>query len=109
VEFVFGRKAVLQMKLAGASAPAQVEGLDRLPGKVNYFISNDPSRWLAGIPTYARVQYHQVYPGIDLIFYGRQGQLEYDFLVAQELTPAISRWSSMDASAYAWMGAAISS
>src|SRR5262249_19858466 len=62
-------------------------GVDRLPGIVNYFIGNDPSKWQTRIPTYARVQYENVYPGIGLIYYGNQQQLEYDFQVAPGADP----------------------
>src|SRR2546426_6077837 len=47
-------------------------GQEELPGKANYFIGNDPSKWRTDVPTYAKVQYTNVYPGIDLIYYGNQ-------------------------------------
>jgi hypothetical protein len=82
------RDAVLRMKLVGANANAAVAGGNQLPGKVNYFIGNDPKKWRANVPTYARVRYRNVYPGIDLVYYGNHlGQLEYDFLVAQAADP----------------------
>jgi hypothetical protein len=70
------------MKLVGASARAKVTGLAELPGKSNYFIGNDPKRWRTDVPNYAKVKYANVYPGVDLVYYGQQGQLEYDFVVA---------------------------
>ena len=76
---------VLRFRLAGAQPNAEVSGQDELPGKVNYFIGNDPTKWRANIPTYAKVKYRNVYPGIDLLYYGSPsagGQLEYDFIVA---------------------------
>ena len=73
---------VVRMKLAGANATAHPDGLDRLPGVTNYFIGNDPSKWRTGVPTYAKVRYSEVYPGVDLEYYGNQQQLEYDFVVA---------------------------
>lgn len=75
-------RAVLRMKLLGANRAPQVAGADELPGKANYFIGSDPSRWHTNLPTYAKVRYGKVYPGVDLIFYGEQRQLEYDFVVA---------------------------
>ena len=72
----------LRMKLVGASPAAAVAGTDPLPGVVSYFIGNDPQKWRAGISTYGKVSYAQVYPGVDLVFYGNQRQLEYDFVVA---------------------------
>ena len=73
---------VLRLKLAGANETAAVAGADELPGKVNYFIGDDPAKWRANIPTFGRVRYAQVYPGVDLVYYGNQRQLEYDFVVA---------------------------
>ena len=74
--------AVLRMQLLGANPDPQVVGLDELPGRVNYFIGNDPQNWRTGIPTYTRVRYQDVYPGVDLVYYGNQRQLEYDLVVA---------------------------
>ncbi|MEJ7654703.1 MAG: SBBP repeat-containing protein [Chloroflexia bacterium] len=74
--------AVLRMKLVGSDASATVAGAEELAGKVNYFTGNDPTRWRADVPTYGRVRYSEVYPGIDVVYYGNQQQLEYDFVVA---------------------------
>src|SRR6266568_411342 len=81
-------QAELRMTLLGANAQPRVEGLDQLPGTVNYFVGNDPSQWRSAIPTFATVKYHQVYPGVDLVYYGNQRQLEYDFLVGAHADPA---------------------
>jgi uncharacterized repeat protein (TIGR01451 family) len=72
----------LQMKLVGANRNVVLTSADRLPGTSNYLIGDDPSRWRTGVPQFARVRYQNVYPGVDLVFYGNQGQLEYDFQVA---------------------------
>ncbi len=77
----------IRMKLAGANASARVFGTSPLPGKSNYFIGDDRSQWRSGIPQFARVQYQAVYPGVDLVYYGNQGQLEYDFRVAPGADP----------------------
>jgi beta-propeller repeat-containing protein len=74
--------AVLRMKLVGAKRTPQVEGLGEFPGKANYFIGNDPKKWRTNVPTYAKVRYREVYPGVDLMYYGNQRQLEHDFIVA---------------------------
>ncbi|HEY3128664.1 MAG TPA: HYR domain-containing protein [Acidobacteriota bacterium] len=74
-------ETVLRMKLVGASSAARLEGIDLLPGRSNYFIGNDSRKWHIDIPTYARVRYSQIYPGIDLVYYGNQNQLEYDFVI----------------------------
>src|SRR6266571_2048509 len=81
-------QAELRMTLLGANAQPRVEGLDQLPGTVNYFVGNDPSQWRSAIPTFAKVKYQQVYPGVDLVYYGNQRQLEYDFLVGAHADPA---------------------
>jgi uncharacterized repeat protein (TIGR01451 family) len=78
---------VIRMHLEGGNAAARVSGAELLPGKSNYFIGNDPSKWHRGIPQYARVNYESVYPGIDLTYYGHQGQLEYDFRVSPNADP----------------------
>src|SRR5712671_495579 len=77
----------LRMSLVGASRKPQVTGLEELPGKANYFIGKDRSQWRTNVPTYAKVQYQDVYPGIDLVYYGNQRQLEYDFVVAPNADP----------------------
>jgi uncharacterized repeat protein (TIGR01451 family) len=79
---------LLRMKLAGANRSAFVTGAEQLPGKSNYFIGSDPAKWRRDIPQFARVRYENIYPGINLVFYGSQGQLEYDFQVAPGANPA---------------------
>ena len=80
-------QSVVRMKLIGANSQATVTGLAELPGKSNYFIGNDPKKWRTDVPNYAQVRYQGVYPGIDLVYYGNQGQLEYDFVVAPGADP----------------------
>jgi len=76
------QSAVVRMKLVGANPRTSVAGRDELPGNVNYFIGNDPTKWRTNVPTYAKVDFKDVYPGIDLTYYGHQRRLEYDFVVA---------------------------
>ncbi len=83
---------VLRMKLAGADTKAVAAGLDKQAGVVNYFVGNDPKKWRSGIPTYGKVRYAGIYPGIDLVFYGNQRQLEYDFLVGAAVDPGQIAW-----------------
>ena len=80
---------VVRMKLAGAAVTlsAKTTGEDELPGKVNYFFGSDPAKWHTNLPTYKRVRYSGVYPGVDLVYYGNQRQLEYDFIVAPHTDP----------------------
>jgi len=72
---------VVRMAMTGSNSHSKMTGLEELPGKVNYLIGNDPDRWRTNVPTYKKVRYREVYPGIDLIYYGKQGRLEYDFVV----------------------------
>ena len=81
------KQDVVRMRLAGASGAAAPVGEQQLPGKANYFIGNDPAKWHTNVPTYAKVRYHGVYPGVDLVYYGNQRQLEYDFSVAPGADP----------------------
>lgn len=81
-------RAVLRMTLVGANKNSNVAGESVLPGQSNYFIGNDPSKWRTGVPSYARVSYGGVYPGVDEVFYGNNEQFEYDFLVAPGADPA---------------------
>ena len=78
---------IVRMELAGANAAPRVAGAEELPGKTNYFIGNDPAKWRTNVPTYSKVQYEGVYPGVDLVYYGNQGRLEYDFVVAPGVDP----------------------
>src|SRR6266700_3086904 len=77
----------IRMKLVGANPKPAVSGTDELPGKSNYFIGNDPRKWHTNVPSYAKVKYQQVYTGVDLVYYGNQQQLEYDFVVAPGTDP----------------------
>ena len=92
--------SVIRMRLEGANCSPRVSGASLLPGKSNYFIGNDPSKWRHDIPQFARVEYHAVYPGVDLVYYGNQGQLEYDFRVAPGADPNQITLSFQGASAH---------
>ncbi|MCH7923184.1 MAG: SBBP repeat-containing protein [Nitrospinae bacterium] len=72
---------VVRMTLVGANPNPRVTGQDELAGKSNYFIGNDPSQWRTNVPNYRKVHYEAVYAGIDLVYYGNQQALEYDFVV----------------------------
>ncbi len=76
------RSDVLRMKLKGASRSPAVTGEHVTGTQVNYFKGNDPKKWQTNVARYERVRYAQVYPGIDVVYYGQQQQLEYDFEVA---------------------------
>jgi len=80
--------AVVRMQLAGSNSLAKVSASDLLPGKSNYFMGNDPSKWHSNVPHYARVSYQDVYPGVNLAFHGARRQTEFDFVVAPGANPA---------------------
>jgi hypothetical protein len=79
--------AVLRVKFVEANLAAKVTGTDQQPGNSNYFIGNDPKKWRSNVPTYARVKYEGIYPGTDLVYYGNQSQVEYDFVVRPGADP----------------------
>lgn len=81
--------AVLRMRWRGANHVAKITGEDKLSAQTNYLRGNDPKKWMTGIDNYAKVKYEAVYPGIDLVYYGNQRQLEYDFVVAPGATPDV--------------------
>ncbi len=79
--------AVVSMRLVGASPNLETIGVDKLPGRSNYLIGRDHSKWRTNVPRYAKVRYEEIYSGIDLVFYGQQRQLEYDFIIAPGADP----------------------
>jgi hypothetical protein len=83
------RSRPLEVQFIHMSGAAQVIGVDPLETKSNYYFGRDPVQWHTGIPNYARVRYCSLYSGIDLDFYGSQGRLEYDFVVAPGGNPAL--------------------
>jgi hypothetical protein len=81
------KSAVLRMKLVGANRSTAVSGVNEQQGISNYFIGNDPSQWRTNVSNYSQVRYQDAYPGVDLVYYGNQQQLEYDFVVAPGADP----------------------
>jgi hypothetical protein len=77
----------LSIDLVGAAATPAASRLQRLPGAINSFIGHDPRQWKHGIPTFARIRYSEVYPGVDIDWYGSQRRLEYDFRIAPGADP----------------------
>ncbi|MEO8427768.1 MAG: SBBP repeat-containing protein [Verrucomicrobiota bacterium] len=78
----------VSLTLIGADSSASANPEQELPGKVSYFIGNDPAKWHPAVPTFARVRFRQVYPGIDWLCYGNRQHLEYDFLIAPGADPS---------------------
>ncbi|MDH4309002.1 MAG: SBBP repeat-containing protein, partial [Acidimicrobiia bacterium] len=75
------KRFAVRMNLERAADSPSLVPLDRRPGVVNYLIGNDPSEWHADVPTYGAVEYRDVYPGIDVRYYGNDRRLEYDFII----------------------------
>jgi len=86
-EMVSAQSASVAIKLLGSRDAGPALPLEELPGKSNYFIGNEPNKWIANVPHYSRIQYSHVYPGIDLVYYGNRQQLEADFIVAPGANP----------------------
>lgn len=82
-----GRDSVLRMRLVGANSRPRMAGVQPFKSKVNYFLGSDPKKWQADVPVFERVQCDSVYPGVDLVYYGNQDTLEYDFVVAPGADP----------------------
>lgn len=80
--------SVVTMEWLGANPSPQVQGGGLQEGKTNYFRGSDPAKWLTNLPNYGQVRYGEIYPGIDLLFYGQGQQLEYDFVVKPGADPA---------------------
>ena len=72
----------IAIELVGAATNPTITGEQPLKTRVNYFIGRDPSKWRRNIPTYRTIRYHNVYPGIDLVYYGNDHRIEYDFDLA---------------------------
>ena len=80
---------VLRLQFVGANPSAQAVGREELVTTTNYLLGSDPSQWKTGIPNYGKVEYQDVYPGVNLLYYGNQGQLEYDFVVDPGIDPGV--------------------
>jgi hypothetical protein len=79
----------VRMQLVGVSKDAKIEpATQRGQGKLP---SRAPSNWRRNLSTYARVQVQGVYPGVNMVYYGNQHQLEYDFILAPGVDPALIR------------------
>jgi len=81
-----GGKA-LRLRFEGATAQARIDGEEKLASKTNFYIGNDPSKWRTSVPNYGRIAVHGLYPGIDLLYYGNPGELEYDLTVKPDANP----------------------
>ena len=84
-------EALVRMKVLDGNPDAQVAGERLLPGKSNYFVGKDAAKWVTNVAQFAKVRYRDMYPGVDLVYYGQQGELEYDFVVRPGVDPAVIR------------------
>jgi hypothetical protein len=89
VKQVTRKSAVVRMKLLGANPEAQLVGIDKMAGTANYLIGSDPRKWHEGVPLFAKVRSSEVFPGIDLVYYGNEKQLEYDFILEPGADPHV--------------------
>jgi len=83
----------MRMKMLRANLAAAIEGEGQQESTSNYFVGNDPSKWRTSVPNYGRARYRSVYPGIDLLYYGHDGKLEYDWIVSPAADPRKIRLS----------------
>ncbi len=83
--------ASVEMSLKGSSLTAEATPESQLPLRTSYFLGGDPDRWYTGTENYERVRYSEVYPGVDVVYYARNDQLEYDFVVAAGVSPSVIR------------------
>lgn len=79
---------VLRINLEGANRDAKVSAGERLPGVSNYFVGSNPANWHSGVPTFAEVKYRTTYPGIDVVYHGHNGRIEFDFDLAPGADPS---------------------
>jgi hypothetical protein len=83
----------IKIGFVGANQRVAVDGVDPMRGRLNYMIGNDPSKWHTDVPTYGRVLYRSLYPGIDMVYYGTPGALEFDLRLAPGADPGVIRLS----------------
>ncbi len=83
------QQEVLRLRLADGNRQVAFEGLESAEGKSNYYIGRDPDKWRTGVNRYSKVRAKDIYPGIDMVYYGNQGKLEYDFVVAPGADPGL--------------------
>jgi len=86
------RQKLLKMTLLGSNEGARARALDPLPGKRNYLLGADPAKWRTDVPTYSRVRYDEIYPGISVLYYGYHDRLEYDFRIAPGVDPGVIKF-----------------
>ncbi len=86
-EIVYANQKNVHLRLVGAKKHARVEGLEPTGGISSYFTGRDEKTWFTGIPHYSKLKYKDIYPGIDMVYYGSGRNIEYDFVVKPEADP----------------------
>ncbi|MGP0073755.1 MAG: SBBP repeat-containing protein [Bryobacteraceae bacterium] len=81
------RTATVRTRLVGANRNARLEGREPLDSHTSYFLGASRTEWHPMVPNYGRIQTSGVYPGVDLVFYGASGKLEYDFVIQPGANP----------------------
>ncbi len=81
---------VLKKRFLNANTHCEIEGEEELPGKINYFIGNDSTKWHTNLRTFKQIRYKNLYPGVDLVYHGNQGPTEYDLVVNPEAHNSVS-------------------
>lgn len=92
-ELVLRREGQLRFELLGADASAPWEPVGARNAETSYFVGRDESKWVRGVPGYSRLARRGIYPGIDAVYYGSGGKLEYDFVVAPHADPSPIRFA----------------
>jgi len=85
------RKDALRLRWVGANAAPRIEGLGREAGSSNYLVGNNPAKWVKNVPLFSRVEYHGIYPGVNLFYYGNHRELEFDVDVSPGANPRAVR------------------
>jgi len=93
-----GEGHYVRLVFPGAGPIPQPRGVNALPGVHHYYLGNDPSRWQRNARAFARVEYADVYPGVDLVLYGNEGRPKYDLVLAPGVDPSVvrARWLGAD-------------
>ncbi|MGH9723216.1 MAG: hypothetical protein ACRD8O_23650 [Bryobacteraceae bacterium] len=86
-------REVVTVDLLGAGGRPVARGIDPLPGRSNYLLGNDPSRWITDVPHFARVDMRDIHPGIHVTYFGRDGRFEHDFIVEPGADPSLIRYA----------------
>lgn len=84
-----GKQTTARMTFLGGSPAAKISGHGELAGKINRFIGNEPAQWQSGLVSFAQVRLEKIYPGVNVVYYGNQEKLEYDFDLAAGVNPEI--------------------